>query len=636
MRIRLRVPRRIASTALTAAALAALAATSVSAATPAAPTLREANPGAFPNRAYVLTLPTRRNLETAQVTVTENGQSVDGLSVVPAGQQPGSSATILVLDASNSMQGAPIQAAVAAARAFAQRKPRYARIGIVTFNNTVAVLQPPTDSKAQILAALPQPPVLAEGTHIHDALTVASDLLRSLGATIPSIVLLSDGNDVGSSVSQAQATANAAGQRIRIFSVGLRSGQYDGTAMRRFAADTGGVYAEAKTAADVRPLFEDLGFRLGNEYLVLYRSLQKPERAVSVKIAVSGFGPSAASYTTPALPETAGSTTSGFDKFIQSWLSLAALILIVLGLVGYAVARVLAARKVPFTKRMADFVAIGDADDLQQLSDERKADVRQLLLDADKSLRSRRSFKDFADDVALADIEISPAALVLFSVIGGVLLGLALAVGFGSPFAFLLGLFVPFGVRTLVKGRVDRKRRKFQEQLPDNLDVLAQSLRAGHSLPGSIAVVGRSASEPSATEFLRVARDEQLGVSLEDALASAVRRMKSTDLDQVALVSILQRDAGSNAAEVIDQVAHNIRTRMELRRLARTLTAQGRMARWILTLLPVGVFLALLLVSRDYLAPLWQTGRGIAALIVSAVMIFVGSQIIKKIVDIKV
>ncbi len=97
---------------------------------------------------------------------------------------------------------------------------------------------------------------------------------------------------------------------------------------------------------------------------------------------------------------------------------------------------------------------------------------------------------------------------------------------------------------------------------------------------------------------------------LEDALGSCVTRMQSRDLEQVALVALLQRDAGGNAAEVIDQVAYNIRTRQELRRLARTLTAQGRMTRWILTALPIFVFFGIYLIDRNYLSPLWQTTHG--------------------------
>jgi tight adherence protein B len=247
-----------------------------------------------------------------------------------------------------------------------------------------------------------------------------------------------------------------------------------------------------------------------------------------------------------------------------------------------------------------------------------------------------RGLKGFVEDCELAEIEMSAAALAYLAVGAGVLFGIALAVGTGVPIAALAGIVVPIGVRQYVRYRVERKRRKFMEQLPDNLDVLAQALRAGHSLVGAISVVAQNADEPSATEFNRVVQDEQLGVNLEDALGSVVIRMQNRDLDQVAVVALLQRDAGGNAAEVIDQVAQNIRVRMELRRLVRVLTAQGRLARWILTLLPIALFLILLVISTEYLQPLWQKTAGIIGLIAAAILVTLGSQIIKKIVNIKV
>ena len=152
----------------------------------------------------------------------------------------------------------------------------------------------------------------------------------------------------------------------------------------------------------------------------------------------------------------------------------------------------------------------------------------------------------------------------------------------------VIGLLVPFVVRAWVLQQVARKRKAFAEQLPDNLDVLASALRAGHSLVGALAVVADDAVEPSKSEFRRVLAEEQFGVQLEDAFQVVVERMENKDLDQVALVARLQREVGSNSAEVLDRVVETVRGRMELRRLVRTLTAQGRFSRWVLTALPGG------------------------------------------------
>ena len=137
--------------------------------------------------------------------------------------------------------------------------------------------------------------------------------------------------------------------------------------------------------------------------------------------------------------------------------------------------------------------------------------------------------------------------------------------------------------RFIVSRRVTKMRKAFEEQLADNLDVLAGAMRTGHSTMGALSVMVDSAIEPSKSEFRRVLQDEQLGVPLDDALMVMARRMESYDAEQIALVMRLQREAGGNTAEVLDRVAEVIRGRMELRRLVEVLTAQAEISRWILT-----------------------------------------------------
>jgi tight adherence protein B len=130
--------------------------------------------------------------------------------------------------------------------------------------------------------------------------------------------------------------------------------------------------------------------------------------------------------------------------------------------------------------------------------------------------------------------------------------------------------------------------------------------------------------------------EEPFGVQLEDAFKVVVDRMENNDLDQVALVARLQREMGSNSAEVLDRVIETVRARMELRRLVRTLTAQGRLSRWILTLLPIGLALVLSIMSKGYMHPLFHETLGKFLLVLAACMVAFGSYVIGKIIDIRV
>ena len=171
--------------------------------------------------------------------------------------------------------------------------------------------------------------------------------------------------------------------------------------------------------------------------------------------------------------------------------------------------------------------------------------------------------------------------------------------------------------------------------MPDPAE-LASALRAGHSFVGALSVVTEDAEQPSKREFQRVVADEQLGRSLEDALDVVVERMACPDLEQVSVVAALGRETGGNTAEVLDRVTETIQERFRLRREIDTLTAQGRLARWIVSALPVFLLLAITALNPAYVAPLYNETAGRILLVIAGVMVITGSLVIKRIVDIKV
>ena len=179
-----------------------------------------------------------------------------------------------------------------------------------------------------------------------------------------------------------------------------------------------------------------------------------------------------------------------------------------------------------------------------------------------------------------------------------------------SPFWIILAVVPPVILNFVVRGRARSVRNEFAEQLPENLDVLASALRAGHSLAGAMGVVADEAPEPSKREFSRVVTDEQLGIPLDEALEVTAKRMQNSDMDQVAILALVQREAGGNTAEVLDQVTKNIRARMDVRRLVKVLTAQGKFSSVVVALIPVGIFLFLVLVNPSHLDPLFHETLG--------------------------
>jgi tight adherence protein B len=611
-----------------AATLAALATQTAAAATSPLQ-LTESGGVSFPARAYLVTLPGGLRLDPSRVTVRENNHGVVGLSVAPVSKAAGPHfGTVLVIDASNSMRGAPITSAFDAAQAFAAKRNLNQRLAVLTFNASTNVALPFTTSQAAIEQALARQPQLQYGTHIYDAVAQGIALLRAAGISAGAVILLSDGADTGSTIALDQVTENARAAHVRVFTVGLGSTNFHAGPLQQLAQATGGSFLRAHTLADLAPIYSQLGLQLARQYLVTYNSIAGPGRQVRVEISVAGLGSATSGYVTPALPVARGTFHhSRAEGIWQSWLTMLLIGLLVPALVGFAIVVAAGARGSTVRDRVSDYVTMPQKHEGEALAS-------RIFVGTERSLERARWWSRFKQTLELADITIPPVQIIvgtlvltlfamwLFSRIAGVL--------------FLVGLAVPFVVRSLILGKLKRKRRIFGDQLPDNLDVLASGLRAGHSLTGALAVVVANAPEPSRSEFQRVLADEQLGISLEDALEVVVKRMKSRDLEQVALVASVQGETGGNAAEVLDRVTESIRERQELRRLVRTLTAQGRLARWIVSALPIGLLIVVSLLNPDYMKPLFTHTSGRIMLVVAALMVTGGSVVIGKIVDIEV
>lgn len=311
----------------------------------------------------------------------------------------------------------------------------------------------------------------------------------------------------------------------------------------------------------------------------------------------------------------------------QRWLFVAALAILAVAVIVATFGAIEQQRRSDFRGRVQSFSGMPDEEVTSSGTNGGAASP-----DASKQSAIHR----IAPEAEIAGIHEDLGRILFATVAGGLILGVAVAVLVGSPWGLLAGLAAPLVTRSVVKRRVARTRKLFEQQLADNLDVVSSALRVGHSIAGSFAVTVEAADEPSRSELGRAIAEEQLGVPLDVALRNVAGRMQSRDLDQVALVVRLQRDAGTNAAEVIDQVAENVRGRMDLERLVRTLTAQGRMARWIVSALPLFLFGAMFVLNREYLAPLWEMDLGKAGMVLALIMIATGSLIIKKIVEIEV
>ncbi len=204
-----------------------------------------------------------------------------------------------------------------------------------------------------------------------------------------------------------------------------------------------------------------------------------------------------------------------------------------------------------------------------------------------------------------------------------------------APAAGLGALVIPVPFIYVLRRRGKRFRR-FEEQLPEAIDMLVSALRAGHSLMTAIGFMGQESRQPLGGEFRACFEEQNYGVDLRTALLNLADRMAVQDLRIFIAAVLIQKESGGNLAEVLEKVAQTSRERFRLRKQVRVHTAQGRMTGWILSLLPVALGFAMYLVSPEGISLLWRHPTGLKLLYTAVVMNLLGALAIRKIVRIRV
>jgi tight adherence protein B len=252
--------------------------------------------------------------------------------------------------------------------------------------------------------------------------------------------------------------------------------------------------------------------------------------------------------------------------------------------------------------------------------------IRARIAKADVKLR-------VSEYIGLRILSAALAGFLVYVLLGQVLLFAIAAVIFGS-------LIPPIYLSVAAR----RRLRAFEDQLSQTLNLWVNALRSGYSVLQSMEAIATELPPPVSTEFERVVQEVRLGLSVPQALYNMLRRMPSDDLDLVVTAVNIQREVGGNLAEVLDTISFTIRERVRIKGEIRTLTAQGRLSGWIVSLLPIFLAFILLGINADYMSQLWvdlppRVGPipcGWIVIAMGLIMMGIGIYVIQRIVDIEV
>ncbi len=244
-------------------------------------------------------------------------------------------------------------------------------------------------------------------------------------------------------------------------------------------------------------------------------------------------------------------------------------------------------------------------------------------------------------ELARADLKLKPGEFIALIIIAA--FGVGLVLWFFGGQSIIMGFLGAIGgsflPRMYLKSQQTKRLQKFDEQLPDMLNLMVNGLRAGFSTLQAMEAVSRELPPPICDEFRRVVQEMQLGITMEKALDNLLRRIPSDDLDLCITAMNVQREVGGNLAEILDTISYTIRERVRIKGEIRVLTAQVMYSGRFLSLLPLIVIGVLYLLNREYMMEFFKAENvpcGYISLGLGGLLIVIGYFVMNKLGEIEV
>jgi tight adherence protein B len=259
------------------------------------------------------------------------------------------------------------------------------------------------------------------------------------------------------------------------------------------------------------------------------------------------------------------------------------------------------------------------------------------LPSVEKLIGGTRAGSGLSRLIEQSGVNTTPSAILLASLICAAFAALAAYVFLRIPVAQFV--CVPLGASLPVLWLLQRRSSRmkaFEEQFPDALDLISRSLRAGHAFQAAIGMAADELTAPAAPEFKKVFDQQNFGLPLRDALNALAERMPLLDVKFFVTAVAIQRDTGGNLAEILDNLAHVVRERFKIQRQVRVHTAHGRITGLVLLALPAFLAVALSILNREHMRPLFEEPMGRTMILATIIMQLIGFVWIRKVIKIEV
>lgn len=588
--------------------------------------------------------------DLADIEVTLDGEPVDTdeASLEDVGA---SNDVVFVIDSSESTDpDGLLTEARQAVEGFFEDLPDGARAAIVSGGPIGQVLQRLTDDPAALADALADIAPDGQGG-VNDALALAGGLLRDSvdEGGIGTVVLFTDGSPGESvGIDVARGAMLEVGAVVHVVGLDDDAGEFDPAPFQSLTDSTGGTTTVVGSSEDIAGVFDGLEPEL--EQLSVRTFAGSASRGVIDLLVQAGGTTVEGSYVAggdqvgPARLQPRPTESASGPSFLRGdsgrylayggVLLAAALFAFGLGLVFVRDDTGLKSALQPYAE---GYVADGGSDDDDNQAMAQTALLRRAV-EATESFAERQGFLTRVErTLEKADIPLRAGEAMFFYMAAVLLVAVATLALLGNPMGALIAtLIVALIAPSVVNFRAARKKKRFEALLPDTLQLLSSTLRAGYSMMQGVEAVSQEAEEPMGAQLRRVVTEARLGRPLEESLDGVADRMESGDFAWAVMAIRIQREVGGNLSELLLTVAETMTERERLRRDINSLTAEGRMSAYVLGALPLGLGAALMVINPDYMGKLFEVTFGQILLGAAILMMGIGFAWMFKIIKIDI
>jgi tight adherence protein B len=250
--------------------------------------------------------------------------------------------------------------------------------------------------------------------------------------------------------------------------------------------------------------------------------------------------------------------------------------------------------------------------------------------------RSGKIFDPLRRAVDESGLNITTGLVILATIFAGSAVFLITRLTLGLTWAAtVMGLAAAAVPYVAVRYAAQRRTNLFEDQFPQAIDLIASSLRAGHSFTSAVSMVSDEVADPTGAEFRLLYDQQNFGMALPDALKAFAKRVPMLDARFFITAVLTQREAGGNLAEVLDNLSGLIRERSRVRRQVRVQSAHGRITGWVLSMMPPALFVAMMIVAPEHMNAFVTDPIGVRMIVGALVLQVVGTLAIRRIVNVE-